>query len=518
MTRLDELPIDVLFLLHGFLQPRDALALGQTCRGLWKSLGVTGALIYRSPPTGAFTRSEGPFPPAYLAFPRGLGELSGDQTWRWLSRLVYHETVEASWSSHIQGSMRNPLPRPFRHGQLLELAPATRPGLHCTEESLIAAYNQTLHLLPATGVSFSGAHYQGKVIQDQPQKQNQHTPFSKTQVSAMSPGMGEDVYLGDTHGGIARWSVSTMKMEGGSIQKAWGSCPSSSAIQSLSGTPNGCWSTSLDQILRLWDDKGHVRAEVPLGSRPWSSLSLASGEDRVVVGKDGRGSQNLVLYAKTSSGIERVRDLGVNRSAIYGLSQPRRPSWLHPGGGQSQADVFASASFDGSACLWDLRRSQAMVTSLESTLNDDPLYSVCWDGWRVGTGGARHGRVDIWDVRFPSRSLEVLSTPQSLGFAFAGKEESPVYALHMDGARIVVALERSVQMMYLSGVVGQDDFEDRMMREEDKTPSSNRRGRRRRRRGRGSGISSLRSMNIVDLEPGDVQEKSDDEFKSTWRT
>ncbi|KAI9228858.1 MAG: hypothetical protein DHS80DRAFT_22901 [Piptocephalis tieghemiana] len=503
MTRLEELPVDVLHCLHGHLSPRDALALSQTCHGLQKTLTATAAWRYRTLPftDSPFWFKKGHFPPPYLAFPQCPKGLHGEEAW--LNRLVYHEAVEAAWLRDAQGPVRNPLPRPLQQQRLLKLGPAIRPGLCYTEKGLVVAYNRDLYVLPATGITFREDGRRQRVIPESRASSlsppEDPTILSQADISALSmdPERG-DIYLGDGHGRVARWFVTPMLEGTGKGQERWrrrgGLGAASLPIQSVSATSKGCWSTSLNQQLQLWDEDGRIKATTHLGSRPWSSLALAGKPGSVIVGKDGRGSQNLTLYTSTPSGVTRIRDLGRNRSAIYGLSQPRPPSWLHSGDGGghlSLDDVFSSASFDGSACLWDLRRPEAMILSLKSILNDDPLYSVCWDGWRVGAGGARHGRVDLWDVRFPSQPMDS-SSSRSLGFSFAGREESPVYALQMDGARMVVALEHSVQIMHLPGVPGAEEVmgsEAALDKERElgEQPPSRPKGRRRRRRNRGRG-------------------------------
>ncbi|KAI9008527.1 hypothetical protein DFJ74DRAFT_687767 [Hyaloraphidium curvatum] len=166
-------------------------------------------------------------------------------------------------------------------------------------------------------------------------------------------------------------------------------------------------------------------------SRPWAVRFLSRKATVAAVGHRALGphktaADSLTLLNALPCGTLSARRLSAHRGATYGLASASLPH------------AFASAGYDGTAALWDLRLADPLALTWDD-LDDYPLYSISWDGGhrvRVGTG--RHGVCREWDAR-------MLREPRRSVFAFG--KDTPVYGLGCDLARWFVGGEGSIAVV-----------------------------------------------------------------------
>lgn len=181
----------------------------------------------------------------------------------------------------------------------------------------------------------------------------------------------------------------------------------------------------------------------PVG-RAWCSLlathSIPGVDPFLALGVTSR--QGLQIHSLGSTGEptdvpSRKLEGGRSTSSPYDLHLPPITSSHSP-------SMLLSSWYDTHLRLHDLRSpSQTAVIDLHDPFSDDALYSCAWLGEHyVASGGSRHRKVAIFDIRYP-RSGWTTFAPS------AG--DSPVYSLIGDGGRLWGVTESQSWVMEFDG-------------------------------------------------------------------
>ena len=184
-----------------------------------------------------------------------------------------------------------------------------------------------------------------------------------------------------------------------------------------------------------------------LRNKPWSMMLDPSGKSPRWLAVGQSGHSPLLVYELGEDGLptsteDPIHLLGNEWStAVYGFTSPPPTSPIG-----NAAHIIVSAWYDGYARLHDLRRpSRQPVLTLEDPFADVPLYSVACGGGAgctVAAGTARHGLVRLWDIR--SAKDDIKSGSSLFG---PGKDNSPVYGLHMEHDRLFGVTDKRAWML-----------------------------------------------------------------------
>lgn len=202
-----------------------------------------------------------------------------------------------------------------------------------------------------------------------------------------------------------------------------------------------------------WKDP--VRLSFPTTEpRAWSSLITTSSgylAPSVMLGL----SSNISIYdlptVSTSSSYNAAMIKQTPVRTLTGPDPPSRSSaydlHLPPAGSAHHPALLLSAWFDSHLRLHDLRAPQSeAVTEFSDPwtwADGSAMYSSAWFGeYGIAGGGARHGTVCLFDVRYPKKGWSVFS-PQGKG--------SPVYDLVGEGGRLWGVTEKRAFVLAFDG-------------------------------------------------------------------
>ncbi|KAJ3178387.1 hypothetical protein HDU85_005185 [Gaertneriomyces sp. JEL0708] len=143
---------------------------------------------------------------------------------------------------------------------------------------------------------------------------------------------------------------------------------------------------------------------------------------------------SLRLLQVTESGIRESANLAGHRTSIYALQA-------------LSSHTFSSASYDGTARLWDVRTGSA-VAVLEDP-DDYPVFSLASDAGEryLVTGTARYGVVRAYSLAYLRQSSRGTAPVKTM--FMAPRTRASVYSLTMDHSRITAGLDNQVSMLYI---------------------------------------------------------------------
>lgn len=194
---------------------------------------------------------------------------------------------------------------------------------------------------------------------------------------------------------------------------------------------------------------------------PWTpptSLSLPTGEPRAWASLVSTTSKYLTptVMLGLSSSI-RLFDLPLSSSSVgasrrlTGPDLPARSSaydiHLPPPHSVHHPSTVLSAWYDSHLRLHDLRSpSSSPVTEFSDPwiwADGSAMYSSTWFGeYGIAGGGARHGTVCLFDIRYPKKGWSVFSP---------GGKGSPVYSLRGEGGKIWGVTEKRAFVLAFDG-------------------------------------------------------------------
>jgi len=266
-----------------------------------------------------------------------------------------------------------------------------------------------IHALPApSGTDFVVAQFDGSVQR-----------YTRGRSAAHYP------HPGGVHS-LTGWREMVLSVSGaGGSASISGSRRTASAFSSAASTPGSANvpSARLFSATSPWIPP----SELTLPGRAWSAHLSSRGAFF--------GLRGGIHRHDASSGLSDQGDIflpvseEVSRSAAYGLATFPTTS------GSPLASTLLSAWHDGTARVHDLR-TRRQVMALTDPWSDSALFSAAFVGPHgVIAGGAEHGIVNVWDVRYATAHTGwSVFSPHGRG--------SPVYDLAGDGGRVWGVTER----------------------------------------------------------------------------
>jgi hypothetical protein len=213
----------------------------------------------------------------------------------------------------------------------------------------------------------------------------------------------------------------------------------------------------------------------PKETRAWSSL--ISINSKSVTPKIMLGLSNLISIHQldpSSSKLTYDRSLASKVSGDQGKSSASYDMHLPPHDSGHHPTTLLSAWYDSHLSLHDLRSPSASpYTKFKDPLlwaEGSGFHSATWFGeYGIAGGGARHGTVCLFDVRYAKKGWSVYSP---------GGKGSPVYSLQGEGGRIWGVTEKRAFVLAFdgSGDYDQGILSTDLMREVRNDRSNNFRG------------------------------------------
>jgi hypothetical protein len=239
--------------------------------------------------------------------------------------------------------------------------------------------------------------------------------------------------------------------------------PTGSNIHTLTGTDDLIMSTTSAGLVSIYTTRSPwlspATFELPPSVRTWSSLLTSPSSTLGFSAMVGTG-QGISLYPLHPSGPSSVAGKLDTDSAVRHLCGPDAPAVssaysltlpIHPsktaGSITHHPSTLLSSWYDSHLRLHDLRSPSSSPIATFSDpyawADGSAMYSATFLGenWIAG-GGARHGTVCLFDVRWPTKGWSAFSP---------GGKGSPVYALQGDGGRLWGVSEKRAFVLAFDG-------------------------------------------------------------------
>ncbi|TPX30611.1 hypothetical protein SmJEL517_g05866 [Synchytrium microbalum] len=206
--------------------------------------------------------------------------------------------------------------------------------------------------------------------------------------------------------------------------------------------------TGVDPKIRVYNpsDGSEVDAlqvRTPEHKDRFTSLTTVPHTNYIAVGstqwKANSSNSPLRLLTVTPSGLCLDKELFSHRTSVFGLS----PAGSH---------MFASASFDGTAKLWDVRSPDPCIKTIEDA-DDYALFCISVDagGRRLVFGTSHYGVIRLFDMRYLPESGNRVTRGARSVFIGGKRARSPVYSVQATDAHVYAAYANELIMVAWDG-------------------------------------------------------------------